>query len=383
MELVVEKDALKAALSTLSPSTKNKEGMITACLLFEVDNDVLTLRASDRLVYTSLQLGAGDGVVKAEGTARFTIEEARFSQWVSNVMEDEVRFVQDGQSVQVSCGSFSSPFPSQDPDLFTANAVFEKQYREAESLFVTDATSLLQAIGFVKRFVSTKDDHNDPRGEFQTTELHDGVFYATNAHLIGFFLDSSLQGTLRIGQEQLSQVEAFLKRQSEVAAVEVLEGESLSFLKVTDEIWFGFVKPKAQLPMHQIEKLPTGLGEDEQWEVEQSALKAAVGALKATAEETETRITASLSGEGENGILTLHMRSVKKNKPAQVDLRVNRIAGSGDTVTFSFGIGGFKQTLAAFDSTITLSHTENCGYLKFHQVQETGSTKVVIMSLAR
>lgn len=383
MELVVQKDALKAALNTLSPSTKNKEGMITACLLFEVSDDMLTLRASDRLVYTSLQLRESEGIIKAEGTAFFTLEEARFSQWVSNVMEDEVRFVQDGNSVQVSCGSFSSPFPSQDPDLFTANAVFEKQYREATSLFTSDATSMLQAIGFVKRFVSTKDDHNDPRGEFQTTELHDGKFYATNAHLIGFFLDSSLQGTLRIGQEQLSQVESFLKRQSDVAPVEVLEGESLSFLRITDEIWFGFVKPKAELPMHQIEKLPTDLMETEQWEVEQSALKAAIGALKATAEETETRITASLNGEGSDGILTLQMRSVKKNKPAQVDLRVNRIAGSDGEITFSFGIGGFKQTLAAFDSTVTLAHTEQCGYLKFHQVQETGSTKVVIMSLAR
>jgi len=383
MELIVEKDALKAALSTLSPSTKNKEGMITACLLFEVSGGVLTLRASDRLVYTSLQLGEDDGIVKAEGTARFTIEEARFSQWVSNVMEDEVRFVQDGQSVQVSCGSFSSPFPSQDPDLFTANAVFEKQYQDAETLFTTDANSLMEAISFVKRFVSTKDDHNDPRGEFQTTELHDGTFYATNAHLIGFLLDASLQGTLRIGQEQLGQVEAFLKRQSDVAPVEVLEGESLSFLKVTDEIWFGFVKPKAELPMSQISKLPTDLGEDEHFEVEQSALKAAIGALKATAEETETRITATLSGEAENGILTLQMRSVKKNKPAQVDLRVNRVTGTDETQTFSFGIGGFKQTLAAFDGTITLAYTDKSGYLKFHQVQETGSTKVVIMSLAR
>jgi len=383
MRLVVTKDALKDAINTLAPSTKNKEGMITSCLLFEVGEGVLTLRASDRLVYTSLQMGAEEGVLAAEGEAKFTLEEARFSQWVSNVMDDEVTFVQDGQSVQVSCGSFSSPFPSQDPDLFTASTVFEKQYYEATPVVSTDVSSLMSAIGFVRRFVSTKDDHNDPRGEFQTTELHDGTFYATNSQLIGFFIDPSLEGTLRIGQEQLSQVESFLKRQSEMAPIEVLETDSLSFLRVNAEVWFSFVKPKAELPMTQIATLPTGLNEEVQWEVEQSALKAAVGALRATAEETESTITATLSGEGEHAVLALQMRSVKRNKPAQVDLRVSRQTPTEGEVTFSFNIAGFKSTLAAFDGKVTLAHTENCGYLKFHQGQDTGSTKVVIMSLSR
>lgn len=383
MKLVVQKDALKHALNTLSPSTKKKEGMITSCLLFEVNDDKLTLRASDRLVYTCLELGEDDGIILAEGTAKFTVEEARFSQWVSNVLEDEVTFVQDGQSVQVSCGSFSSPFPSQDPDLFTANAVFEKQYSEAEEVLISDVTAMLEAIGFAKRFVATKDDHNDPKGEFQTTELHDGVFYSTNAQLIGFFKDPALQGILRIGQEQLGQVESFLKRQSDVAPVSVLKGESLSFLKVSEDIWFGFVQPKTELPMAQISQLPTGLDEKEQWEVNQKTLKAAVGALLATAEEGETKITATLQGQGENALLTLQMRSVKRNKPAQVELSVHRIAEDVSEVTFAFDYNNLKQILNAFDETITLSHTENCGYLKFHQIQPTGATKVVIMSLAR
>ena len=108
--------------------------------------------------------------------------------------------------------------------------------------------------------------------------------------MIGFYMDSALDGVLRIGQEQLSQVESFLKRQDSDAPVEVLKGDKLSFLKINDKVWFGFIQPKAQLPMDQLKNIPKDLNEGEIFEVEPSALKAAIGALKATAEDQDSKL---------------------------------------------------------------------------------------------
>lgn len=387
MILSIEREALKNAINTLSSSTKKKAGMITSCLLFEVKPGRLTIRASDRLVYTSLDLTLDQGLLEATpdgtGVTLFTLEEARFSQWMSNVSDEVVTLVLEDHCVQASCGSFTSPFNSQDADLFTANAVFESQFEASEVLFITDVSSLLSALSFSKKFVSTKEDYNDPNGDFKTTELHNGTFYSTNAHLFGAYLDPSLEGVLKIGQEQLNQVEAFLKRQEESDAVEVRQSENLSFLKISDDVWFGFVQPTVSLPIERMSQLPTELEERHLWVVDKKELKAALGALQATAEETETLIQGTLEGSGELSTLTLCMRTMKRNKPAQVELVVNRTSEHDEGVAFSFDVSTFKPTLNAFEGELTMAFTEDNGYLKFHQEQDTGTTKVVIMSLSR
>lgn len=379
MELVVEKSALKDAISLLAPSTKKKEGMITSCLLFEVEEGLLKMTASDRLVYTQTLLDENGGLVRAEGKARFTIEEARLSQWIGNVLGDEIQFAQEGNSITLSCGTFESPFTSQDPDRFTANAIYVKQFRDSELLFTTEVVTLLDALSFVKPFVSTREENNDPNGRLKVAQLRDKTLLGTDSRLLAIYDEPSLGDGFKVGHEQLGQVLSFLKRQNEGAPLEVRETDNIFFLKITDDNWFGFAKPSQDLP--NMSSLPTDLIEPDVWEVDKSSLRSALGALQATAEATDVHLTTKLSGEGDNAILSMSMRAAKRDIPAHVDLRVNRTKSTDQDLEFICDINALTQVLGAYDGTVTIAYDTNSAYLKFHQKQDTGASKICLMTL--
>lgn len=380
IKVVLNKAEFKNAIAVLSPSTKKKEGMITSCLLFDVKDGTVTIRASDRMVYTCVTLDAETGVVMAQGEGKLTLEVTRLTQWINNVSDDDVVMtLSEGDLVTMSCGSVESPFPSRNPELFTSNAIFESQFEKASVLFETDVNTLMQSLDFVKNFVSSKDDNNDPTRALQTVALRDGKFYGTDSKLISVFLDSSLGSDLKIGQEQISQVLSFLKRQSEVAPIEVLSSKDMTFLKVSEASWFGFTQPKADLP--DLSKVPTTLEESFILEVEKNDLRSALGVLKATADANETRVEATLQEDESYCLLNFSMTSLKQDHPASVDIKVGVTSSPEEDLKFRFDVNSLAQVLSAFEGTISLALETNSNYLKFYQRQETGAEKVCIMSL--
>jgi hypothetical protein len=379
VKITLTKDALKDALAILAPSTKKKEGLITACLLFDVKPDFVTIRASDRFVYTSHTISSTEGLVLVEGEGSFTLEVSRLSQWVNNVGDDDILMNAYDSSVLLSCGKVESPFSSQDPTLFTSHTIFETQLEASTSLFQIDVGTIIEALSFVKTFVSTKDDNNDPSRRFQTTALRDGLFLGTDSKLIAIYKDPTLGDGLKIGQDQISQVLSYLKRQNDAAPLEVKSTEKFFFLKISEESWFGFVKPQADLP--DLSDLPTELSEDTIFDADKASLKSALAVLQATAEETDTEVHAKVSGQGDNAVLVLSMKSLKKDQ-ASVDLpvKVSKMAPEGEE--FSFNSGAFGQVIGAYDGEISLAFNTEKSFLKFYQRLDTGASKVCLMSLS-
>lgn len=378
MKLAIEKEALKDALKVLSSSTKKQPGAITSFVLFKVEDETLTLKASDNFVYTNLVITDEDGLLELSGEGVFTLEEARLSKWISNVIDDRIDIELDGKEVTLRCGSFESPFPCMPPDNFPSK-IFDASYMSAEELSTVEAGVLLDALSFIKGFPASSNSNSDPTGKFQVAQIRGDELQGTDSRMLGIYKSAKLGSEFKIGCEQIGPALAYLKKQSEKAPIRVLQADTFYFFELNEDSYFGFNRPRVDLP--RLSNVPTDQIEADVWDIEKSNLKQAIGALRATADPEDNRLRIMITGAGEDARVTLEKRAAMGEKSATVSFGCNRTKSTGQDLAIEASDEFVEKAISSYGETISVAFNNADKYLKFREETEAGDLKVCLMTL--
>lgn len=377
MKVLIEKHALKDALGLLASSVKKQPGAITSYILFYAHKDgQVKLRASDNFVYTNIVLGAADGVREVEGHGEFTVEADRLNKWVSNV-PDEVIQISLGEEGEVifKGGSLESPFPSQPAENFPSK-VFESARGSAKDLCTVNLGVLLDALGFIKDFPSDSTSNTDPTGKFRVAQLRGDELQGTDSAVLGIFKSASFGADFKIGADQIGPALAYLKRQPEDTEVVLKETDTFYFFETSEDSYFGFVRPRVDLP--RLTNVPTGEEEPEIFEVEKAALKSALNALRATA-DADDNVTAFTV---ESGVLSLSKKAVVGGKTATTRIPcTNSKSAGGAPVRFSVNDAALEKAMSSYGDNFFIAYNEQGSYIKLRELTPAGDTKICLMTL--
>lgn len=378
MKLAIEKHALKDALKLLSPSVKKQPGMITSTILFRVEDGALTLKASDIFVYTHFGITDEDGLIEVNGEGVFTVEADRLSNWVDNVIEDRVEITFDGADVVLRCGSFESPFPSEPPENFPSK-IFDSAHASAEELATVDVGVLLEALSFIKDFPATELSNSDPNGKFQVAQLRDDEFQGTDSRILGIFKSEKLSADFKVNRDQIKPAIKYLKKQSEKAPVRILKSDTFYFFEVSDNSFFGFQGPRVDLPV--LSNVPMDQVEDDVFDIKTSNLDSAIGALRATADPDDCHVRIKVTGDGDDGVVTLTKRAAMGKKNATVSFGCARTKSTGKDLTLEASDEFIETALSTYGDEISVAYSESDKYLKFREETPAGDLKVCLMTL--
>lgn len=375
MRIEIERHALRDALALLSSSVKKQPGAITSYILFSVSEDKVRLRASDNFVYTNVVLGAADGVREVVGQGEFTVEADRLAKWVANVTGEYVQVTYEGESeVVLRSGTYESPFMSQPADNFPSK-VFEASRGEAEEKGEVRVEVLEEALTFIKDFPSDTTSNTDPTGKFRVAQMRGDELQGTNAVVLGVYKSEQLGHAFKIGVEQIGPALAYLKRQPEDTIIRTRETETFYFFEVDAESYFGFVKPRVDLP--ELKDVPTGQEESEIFEVEKVVLKQALNALRATADPDNTSATFTV----ENGIVTLSKQAVLGDRVARVEIPCTPVKTGGESFKFTANDVTLEKVMSTYGENFTIAYNDTGQYIKLREELPGGGRKVCLMTL--
>lgn len=379
VKLIVDKKILRDSVKMLTSSVKAQPGAITSSVLFSVNNNTLTLKASDNFVFTSLELTQDNGLDKVDGTGEFTVDHKNLTKWLANVAENVVEINHDGNSdVFMTCGSVESPFPSKDPSTFPSQA-FEKAFSASENSMQVNVATITDALTFIRDFVSTSTTNADPAGNFTISECQNSFFVGTDTKTLGLYKHDSLTADLKISHSQISAAISYLKQLSPEDSVTVKKTDNFTFIQGTDSSYFGFTKPRQELPSPN--GIEFALGENEVMEVNRDELKQAIGALLATADPNDPVLLVKVQGSGEEANIVLVMKTYKGSKPATVSIPCTRVKENIGMLEFTASHELLTKALSSYSDTFSLAYCPQHNYLKLYEVDEHDGIKMSLLSL--
>lgn len=381
-KLTINKDALLEAMSLTNLATKKGTGIISSSTLFELDDDGVVLKASDRRVLASIKIPEGpEGLIDKDSSgSAFTIESHRLSKWAENVFGDEIELLVDDnkQTVHATCGDAEAYFRSLDPASFPD---FATQYNDAEHVLTCKVSDFAEPLDFVKKFVAGAASVSD---KLKVAQLRGTRFFGTNSRILSIYQSAVLDSEIKVGKEEINRVLSFFKAQDPESEVDVLESDNLFFLQTEDGSLFGFTKPFGDLP--ELQSIPNKLDEPEIWTLNKSQISHSIAALSASASEDDYVLNVSIPATervSANPTMTLSMRDAQDKHDAKMDVGfvVDRNETDED-LSFSINYEYLTDALSLYSgSEVTAAFDAESKYIKFYEETENGDLKICLITL--
>lgn len=359
MKFVVTKSDLKAALNYVTIALSgNAKDPATSHALVTIDKDgQAKLSATDRFVFCETQLDIRSG---AEG--RMLVPGPSLVALSAEVEEGDIEFEMTPDSVEVKAGRASISLPTMSPDLFPLPQ--DKTDRVSFSKY--DVTTLEEALKYIKVFVGSDKDAPD----LMIAEMRNKKLMASDKIRIGTYQCESFPDAGFVIQTRgLSGALDFLKMES---------GEDVLIGKTENFTWWkglravlAFRCDERTFPADIEETMGKISGEDH-FKIQQGCLEHMIRRLRISLDDTNSKMTLQLSGDGEGG--TLKIQTVNSRGKTSVEtVPVVRTGGTED-VNFSLGWKDLLSVIQAglfTDAEVTLTHASEYNVLKVSREYET------------
>jgi DNA polymerase III sliding clamp (beta) subunit (PCNA family) len=368
---------LQSILDKISLAVKSDIGLITSSALFEVTEDQLIVRGSDRHVMSKLAIPEDGDDLTLEGEGYFTSEVSRLTQWTDNVFGDTVEMsYEDGEEdVEMVCGKADAHFRTLGRASFPS---FDKQLEDAESTFTSPARNLIQSMTFVKPFVGESSGSGDPADQFNVAKFQGNSVLGTNTMVLAVYESEHLDSDMRIGKQEMSKVTSFLKKFQGDEQIEVLESSDIYFFKTENGSVFGFTKPISEFP--QTSQMPTALVEDEVWTFNRNEMKHSIKALTATADPDDEVLNITVSGTGDDCSMSLSMKDALEKHDSTIEISCNRDSERSDDRDFKINHEFLLESLNLYSgSEVKSAFTDK--YFKLYGKDDEGDVQVCLITL--
>lgn len=380
MKLVVRKDNLIDRIKkVLSYCTSNDEQNITSHLLFDVDDDGVSVKASDNFVCVSLRMEEGDGFISSEGPMQFTVEEGRLKKWLKNTIGEEVEFQYNEGDLRLKCGDFQTPMPTHQNVGSFPSLAYDGSFEVSTELMTTPVSIVLDAFEFISQFVADDVTKADPTGKFKVAQMRGDEFHGTDSNALGIYKSEMLDCNMKVSFSQLKPLIKYLKYQPKDIEVGVFDGGKFTFLSTDDGSYYGLLTPPNELP--NLKNIPTDLIERHIVDVQRSDVEQAIGSLKAISDEEDRDLHVELDG---------NTTQVVFSKRSEIDgeMAVSKIPcewkkSVTENLTMIVPDDLLETAVSEYGEQLSLVYNPAKHYLKLYEKTETEDLKVCLIKLRK
>lgn len=380
MKLVVRKDQLIDRIrKVLSYCTSNDEQKIESHLLFDVDDDGVSIKASDTLVCASLRMEEGNGFVSSEGSMQFTVEEGRLKKWLKNTIGEEVEFVCADGDLRIRCGDFQTPMPTHENVGSFPSLAYDGAFVISSELMSTPVAVMLDAVEYISQFVADDLTRADPTGKFKIAQMRGNEFHGTDSNALGIYKSDLLDCEMKIEHKQLKPLIKYLKYQPGDVEIQVSDGGKYTFLSTDNGSYFGLHIPSNELP--NLKNIPTGLIERHIVDVKRSDVEHAIGSLQAISHEDDRALHIEMDGNKDQVVFSKWSEIDGEMAESKIPCTWKKSATENLSMVVPDDL--LEKAVTEYGEQLSLVYNPAKNYLKLHEESETEDLKVCLITLRK